>query len=353
MKRKMEKILSLLLVCAMLVSLMPVAFAAEKQGEVSVSQESVGNDIYKLVFTAKSSVAMLATSAIVMSYDNTVIQPVLASSAHTDVTPVDKATTGTMMSACAGISKAGVLWSVKDGRSAFSFSVLTGDAETGTDIRAGIPIGEFYFRVINNDTEKMNKSTFRLEKDYSEGSFLKTLFSQQDQAKAWMIGFKDNTILGYGDANAEDSLTLASFTFTNSTVAALGALELSLSTNAVDVAKTTATVTPTLTGTDTEGDPMNPTGVNYAFEPVTAPIGVTYNTTTGKVTVAKEAQSGTIKVTAQGGAITSNQETITITRAPAALTEISLSKSTVTVAGTSAQLQPLPTTSSARQLPMA
>ncbi|MEG1577611.1 MAG: hypothetical protein RR336_02475, partial [Oscillospiraceae bacterium] len=322
MKKKIKTLLSMLLVVAMVSSMVPTVFATTS-AEVSVSEKAVGNGIYKLVFSAKSSVGNMDTSAIVMSYDNTIIQPVDASK-KTDITPTDKDTDSIdMFVAAEKINVAGVEWSIKDTRSAFAVSVSTANPTKGTDISAGVPLVEFYFRLATGKTTAdMKKGTFRLEKDYSEGSFLKTLFSTQAEAKAWMLGFKDSTILGYGDANAADTMTLTSFTYTNSDVQKLGTLALTLDNPAVTVGLGNTVVTPKVTALDTEGEAMATPALTWSIEGT--PTGVSIDPATGVVTVDKSAKTGTVTIKATSGDGVTDTATIAITRADAVATTVTV-----------------------------
>lgn len=337
--RRLKNWVASLLAFAMVVGMMPAAFAVDNpQGTVTISQETVQDGIYKLVIKGQTSVGNITTAIFVLSFDNTVIQPVAAKSPYGEVTISDDSTDASAFASnCAFVdldtpyfSRVGAKWAVRDNRSAFALTMKSSSEVEGTPITSETTIAEFYYSV--KDGQEPTKGTFRIETIDEKNSLLSELFSATNEQRAIFLGTKSDSVpqLSYGAASG-DNLN-ATLTYTGSNKQKLGSLELG-TVDAVTVsAEDQTTKAPTVTAKDTTGDAMTAPALTWTYTPESAPTGVTYHND-GTITVSKDAESREVKVKASADGVESNEATISITRPAAALTKVSLTPDTVTVTG--------------------
>ena len=218
--KKLAKIMLLtLLVASMLLSTCGIALA-ETLGEVTVTEELVDESkgIYKLVFNLTTpDMDEVKKTHMVFSYDNTVIQPVNKDSRrnYADVAVPETTKTGSLLPLQAykddytAFSIPAAYYVVNGSRTAISVdSFVTGEGAF-TDL--GFGILEFYYRYL--DVDSANSETFKLETEYTDGSFLKFIAPDPTEKSASALYIEGSNDYTYGTA-ADDEETLAAPTFT-------------------------------------------------------------------------------------------------------------------------------------------
>lgn len=337
MKKNLKKLIALALALTLMLGMMPLsAFATEsdesaKKAQAVVEGPALQNGKGTLDLKLSTSEGNANTMWMVFSFDNTVVVPCDAATGEAVSGITDGAIDAkysTCFTAGAGFSVLPAEWAVKGNRTAVAVTWMTGNFMAGTPITSLTQIGSFHYKLAENAV--MKKGTFKLETDYSDGSFLKQLYAQIDEAQTIHLALMDGTSnLGYGDPNTPDSIKLNSFTYPGYDKQSLGALAIASAGDATSVAvpkvlgddasTQAATLALTATAEDTDGDAMQtfPT-VTWSFDG-TAPEGVSISGTgaNATLTVAPGAKSGTATVKVASGDI-SDTIAITISRDPAA-----------------------------------
>lgn len=98
---------------------------------------------------------------------------------------------------------------------------------------------------------------------------------------------------------------------------------------------TAVTMTPSVIAKDVSGNIIATPALTWTFDPAVAPTGVTYNSSTGAVTVSKTAQAGTVSLIASSGGISSAAQTITIKKTALVATSMVVFKGSGTTPVTS------------------
>ncbi len=327
----LRRSLALLLSLMLLVGMLPLAASAtepvgETQGHVKVTGGPLdGNKLGTLDLSMSTTAGRATVIWLVFSFDNTVIVPY----DYDEGAPITDIQDGTIdrsycFEPCNGFNRTGAKWAVSDNRTAVIVTYNTTDNDRGTKLETMSPIGKFHYTLAEGKTAAdIKKGTFKIETDYSEGSFLKAL--KDDEPQAIHIQIKNGPSLGYADGVNPDTLALDSFTYPGSDKVTLGTLELASAGDATSVAvpkvlgddatTTAATLALTATAKDTDGDAMQKfPNVTWSFDG-TAPEGVTLNGAGANATlsVAPGAKAGTATVKVASGSVTATKA-ITITR---------------------------------------
>ncbi len=179
--------------CAMVIF---AVLSASAQSTLSIKVQPFAPSIYRLDVKGTSSQAVNVFEALI-SYDNTVVIPV--SYTMLGDLSVSSQSQGTEEPFTTDLSLAPVQWLVKEDRTAFKIAVYSLEQKPAYE---ELTLFSFFFRVI--DGEKIARDTFRVERDFGEGSFLASIYNGNDAQNGAAIFFGTDT---YGATNgAPDSI---------------------------------------------------------------------------------------------------------------------------------------------------
>ena len=198
-----------LLVLALLFGLTASALAAEADDpSFSIAMEDGSNGGYKLVVTACASqeIGNIATTSIAISFDNSVIAPIDKNTGQIITAPLSNQYEPFSTKMSSGI--AGVAWKVSATTTTFDVSPYRA---IGQDMSSGFVILEFNFALKEGKTTAdMNENTFSMATNLSNKKYSVMLGARVGGAMYY-----------YGRTDGEtDTITLTSFTYTNSKVKA-------------------------------------------------------------------------------------------------------------------------------------
>ena len=337
MKNILKRTLNFVLVAAMMLNLLVGLVFATEKATITIEEQDVNLEtgVKKLVFSVKTPTnTSVTTTGLILSYDNTVIQPVNKTGTNDNVDITETTDNGSKKPLKAytdsedsekNFAVPNVMWVVNGDRTAFKYDTYTdGDGFVANE-GAGVVFSEFYFKI--KDGKIPDESTFMLETDYSEGSVLSAMYTDQNTAATIMVG--DDYKYGWAKEGAADTATISSFTYTGSTNQKLGSIELSADEAEVAVPKTypdaegDATVTFTAVAKSTLGNAMaTQPDITYSI----SGDNTTGATLSGNVlTVGKSANAGTVSVVATSGNVTSEPVMVEITKEALVATKLVVS----------------------------
>ena len=321
MKSKLKSVVSLLLTVCLLVGLLPAAYAAEPAGGFTISQEETAeNGVSKLVVSVQAADMSILTADIMISYDNTIVVPVDSTDLKTEISVVDgNKTENACFTSGNGFSAVGYEWAVQGDRTAFNYSLMTGNILDGTDISTPTRIAEFYFKVIDGKTP--NKATFRIETAPSE--LLNQLQPADNEAAPLKFSTADGSYYYGGTEAAMEECTgelTASISFRGDNVDALTATAINNKDNLTLAVPTSGSAELELSVTNTGLDGTyagNDAETTWAITG-TNNTGAVIDANTGVLKITNSGRAGTVTVqatTKAGGAEVSDTADVTVTRA--------------------------------------
>ena len=327
MKKTIRQLFSLLIVASMLLSMVTVAVAVTEP-TFSISEATVDADegIKKLVFQIATPAGTegITSGGVIFSYDSTKVMPVIKDD-YSD-NPLDGSAEDADYMVDSFIPLSGRIngtrynYQLVDPETMKVGDRIAAKVDIYTtsnlyDAKDGMNILEFYFRYLV-DENQLNNETFQLETSYTEGSPLKTWYSNPSEAAAIKIKDKANNEYSYGKYEGANTIKSFSFTYTGWKVVPtypLKAITLTPAVTSVEspaLGEAAATVAIEAKATNTKDQEITlPADAAWSLE---APVGVTLSN--GVLTVAPNAQAGTAKVKLTSGNITGSTE-IAITRA--------------------------------------
>ena len=317
MKKLTKQLFSLLIVASMLLSMITVAVAAVTTPTVTIKEVTVEDNIKKLVFTITTPVGSpkITSTGLIFSYDATKIMPVRNDEETKPLTD-NELTASSSSTALKRPFKAFFYYDEEedveysyninkpqimkiDNRIAVKIDTVTSDGDVIFDAKDGMAFVEFYFRAI--DGAQLDKETFQLETEYTDGSPLKTWYKTPSEAAAIKIKDKANNEHSIGKYQGEDTAVLSEFTYIGSDVTPVypfKEIKLTASVETVAVptvipSQSAATVNITAKAYDTKNNEIAlPSDAAWSLE--SAPAGVTL--ANGVLTVAPAASAGTATV---------------------------------------------------------
>lgn len=182
-----------------------------------------------------------------------------------------------------------------------------------------------FFKLKENDETLLKKGSIKTTADTDVVELL-----QIDSAAMVQSGTEEYQ---YTSGAADNSMGAPVIQYPNCTVPQLGGLTLGAVTGVTIAASPQTSTAPEILAVDTEGEVMAAPSVQWTYDPVEAPEGVTYHGD-GTITVTKDAQPGIVHVTAFADGIASNSVEISIIKSnTSTLASVELSEDRVTVAG--------------------
>jgi len=325
--KKLKSLLSITLVLVLLAGFMPATLAVSEP-TVAISQQATEYpSVNKLVMTVTlpESAGPITTVSLSMSYDNTVIIPVDASTGAPIMVVMTSQTTPFKTPLAFGFMAPSNLWETSSERT--RFDTVASDF-AGKDASFGIDAIEFYFTLADGKADSdINKGTFMLE------------IGHINNCNA-SIGLMDTTEFHLGHTSNLDSIDLESFTYTNSEVRPIGTLAIDpiaaitvpdLFALNVDTPMTTpiTSALPTLIIEDIWGDDIDEDDINYpaiTWSITSNPDAdrISINSSTGVISVAPGATAGTVTIMADAGSNIKATQDIVVSRNTAVATLINI-----------------------------
>ncbi|MBE6688592.1 MAG: hypothetical protein E7588_04845 [Ruminococcaceae bacterium] len=167
--------------------------------DFELTTHTAHDGIYKLTATGTSD-SLINTAEVFMSYDTTVVVPVDRSD-YSDV-EVETALQGSIAPFESFMNIAAVQWLTSEERTSFKITVYSLEK---TDASQGSELFSFFFRVLEG--EKIDRNTFRIEKDFSDGSFLSLVYSGNDALNGGGVFF-GNDVYAATDSRSDTVLFL-------------------------------------------------------------------------------------------------------------------------------------------------
>ena len=321
--------MSIILVIALITSISPAILAADDVPIVKISQEQTSmSGVHKLVVdvTLPATVGNLLTCFVSISFDNTVIVPVVRTTGAPITAPLTNQRTPFSTDLADGVVSNPNLWNEGGTRTSFEVSVYDGD---GMNASTGVTALEFYFALVEGKTtDDMNAGTFAL----TEGTDGKIYIGVSGESAA--LDFY------YGKTTEVDVITLESFTYFNSDVRPIKSLEIgniadvtvpalyNLNDGTPNTASATSD-TPVLTILDTsdveieDSDDAYPT-ITWSITTNPDSDQISINSSTGVITVAPGAIAGTVTIQASAAGKTATED-VNVGRASSTPTLVSIS----------------------------
>lgn len=356
MFRSAKRVLSAVLVVAMLLSMSIMTASAAGENKVDITMREVqgatttgnGLQVYALDFdvTVPNGVNMFQ---MYLSVDKENVIPVaLAGSTYREYTYSASASTAATMFKSDAISNSfgtpsiGAAWVETESRLGVMCSLGVSDY---IDTATATTLLSFFFCVKDNDLNKLNAGSIKIETDKSEGSIMHMISgtdSQYDQ-KFGIFMFDKNGLTGTEDIHYEpgsDSTLDMTIRYTNSDKDVLQGVE-------IENEPLTLAVPTTQQGTNTLALSARNIGLNGEYAGTDAVTtweitedesntGAVINANTGVLSITSTGKAGTITVqatTVAGGESKSDTAQVTITRADSELTSVGLDKDEVNVVG--------------------